>query len=931
MSKIGYHVAGGCCVALLLMLANLAGAAQNPNTPSRELVVVPAHHHKLTGAIYPLLGGNSSSATATGFYTLANPVAEAGVGYGATTSNGSAIGEWTFGTVSGDPETQVDDNFSIIGATSAEIFDENADNEQIIGTTGLMTTAPFFNQKSQTGGWVWNTQNAESNFNVELKLSLVRDIVYYEYDITNLNPDFRQVGFDVTALLNTFSSIAGTAPTYYVPTVGSVNTVEVLTGTQVPNSWFIRDGTALIAPDNHPPLKFEQLFSGKNTRPAQLVFGNYDTATTDDVSLYNWQTILNAQNNPVFGQAPLMNNGDALALYQNATAVKCLYPIVSIGAGQTYAIIGQMQCNWASVGTLGQYPNQGVLAASVRVPEWLGAQTNSVEIDGYLCNSAQLFNSTATITIDPGSGFQLATGQSATYQNINVPEFSANATESTVKWMLVPNWSTLSPQTMLNSSGYPINITATFNPGGTISTTGYINIPTVTTAQTIPTGIQFLGWPFQFSSNLSTSVFNNLSANTLYWYNSATGEYQDGYSNGFTITPGNGYWIDSTASNNVQVSSKETLTPLTQTTSYTEQLNPGWNAISNPFEYAIVWGYCQVMYNYKVYSISDAVQLGLIRGELWSWNTYASPQQYSLPSSDFGQQLIPNVGYWLFAGDAVSLIFDPNPYIAVMSSGNNAAGAMGASATATTRTRTASQNQWQIKLVATAGTAIDRTTTFGVSPSQLNGPSGGNLMKPPISPQGVSAYFPHTNWGRMSGQYAVELQAPAATNTWSLDVACVQTKAQVTLSWPDLTGIPAKMPVILTDLATGQQISMRTSPGYTFNSVKGTVRHFSITAGGVQTALQFTQVQALINRARGGTSINFGISIGADVKVNLRTPTGRLFRTLEVSNAVGGSNTIFWDGKDAQGRVLPHGIYLCELYAEAADGQSVRSSLALSK
>ena len=183
----------------------------------------------------------------------------------------------------------------------------------------------------------------------------------------------------------------------------------------------------------------------------------------------------------------------------------------------------------------------------------------------------------------------------------------------------------------------------------------------------------------------------------------------------------------------------------------------------------------------------------------------------------------------------------------------------------------------------------------------------------------------------MSGQYAVELQTPANTNTWAMDVNCPQKNVQVALSWPDLTGIPPKMPVILTDLSTGQQISMRTSSGYTFNSGQGAVRHFSITAGGFQATLQFTQVQSLANRARGGTSVNFGLSADADVKLNFRTPTGRLIRTLEVSSAVGGSNTIFWDGKDAQGRVLPRGFYICELYAQATDGQSVRATLTLSK
>jgi len=154
--------------------------------------------------------------------------------------------------------------------------------------------------------------------NVELKISLVRDILFYEYDITNKNSDFRQVGLDWTAFLNTFSSQAGNPPTYYIPNVGSYNTVQMFTGSQVPDHWFIRDGTALVPPDNHPPLKFEQLFNAATPDrhnwylpimgpvPVPLPV----TAPRSILMIsrrITGRAVLNAQLNPSFNQVPLIN------------------------------------------------------------------------------------------------------------------------------------------------------------------------------------------------------------------------------------------------------------------------------------------------------------------------------------------------------------------------------------------------------------------------------------------------------------------------------------------------------------------------------------------------------------------------------------------------------------------------------------------------
>ncbi len=265
----------------------------------------------------------------------------------------------------------------------------------------------------------------------------------------------------------------------------------------------------------------------------------------------------------------------------------------------------------------------------------------------------------------------------------------------------------------------------------------------------------------------------------------------------------------------------EDVPALTQQHPYQLQLNNGWNYLSNPYPFSIVWGCCKVLYNGQLYALPDAMRIGLLRGELWCWDE--ADGEYTLPAnlsseSEIDQAIKPHTDYWLFAGETVTLILTPQ----------RARMAMQATFPRIKALAVGEANQWQVNIITEASGTIDRNTIFGVSPDG----NSGNVMKPPISPAGLSAYFPTTIWGRMSGHYADDFQSPGETYSWALDVECKQKHQTVTLRWPDLSGVPANMPLFLTDEATGQQIAMRNSRTLTFNSGNGGIRQFSITAGG---------------------------------------------------------------------------------------------------
>ena len=237
-------------------------------------------------------------------------------------------------------------------------------------------------------------------------------------------------------------------------------------------------------------------------------------------------------------------------------------------------------------------------------------------------------------------------------------------------------------------------------------------------------------------------------------------------------------------------------------------------------------------------------------------------------------------------------------------------------------------DKWQVNIVVETDKGKDTRNTFGVSPTDLDTLSVGDMMEPPIGPTGLAAYFPRKNWGRLSGNYASDIQAPGATKTWTFEVQYTRPNERVVLRWPDLTQLPARTPLMLTDELTGQRISMRTMPCYRFNSGQGGIRRFTVSAGDAIQKLTITNTQVQRNRATGSITLNCGVSIPAEVTMRLRSTSGKIVRTLGPVK-VGAQGTLNWDGRDDQGRNLPAGIYVGELFAESTDGQKIRANVTI--
>jgi len=862
-------------------------------------------------------------ATDTSYWQWHNQIAMAAIGFGGTT------GSFGFGSWEGDPNRYGDEGLADLNRSTSFLYIDNGGGQEIqVGAGGLLLEQADVDIRTHSGSYLWRTMGSGYNFTVAFKMWLVRDVMRYRFEITNNNPNTVRLGFrtahDLTwGVDKDLNPI--TSGTYFVPGSNWLAEVQQYTDANVPSKWFVRQSLNVLQPESPPLLRYSEILSGDGvTTPSRFVM-----APETIMSKYTWMQILKEAEPQNENTPSVIQPGIPFAVDDQIQA-GLYYPIESLAYGQTRTITGEFKLDWATVNTI---ENQYALALSA--PDYLNYRTgdnpNTPEVEqGYIDPStfaldAYVFNSSlnteplASMAIDLGKGLEL----DPTIQPQPVDSINGIVVDHKYTWTLRANGEA--------SGSIPVTVTTFLNPGGTITTTRYINVPALANVSSInlERAPHFTGFPFTFSNPDAMKVLTNVNNAVgpgfeVAWWDPTMPGYRYarpvGATDGLTLQPGRGYWLkipDSapTLTNAVPLVGA---TPVAQDRAYTTQLERGWNAISNPFQFSINWGYCFVIFHNQQYTIADAIKTGLIRREMWVWdptNQQYSPPTNPYPVTDLWAELRPAEGYWLFATGRMYLVFTPNQFLPPM-------GGRTLAAAKTLRTP-GSATQWHVDLLVSTSKGKSHCTV-GVSPTDLDGMSNGDMMAPPIGPSGLMASIPRQAWGQWAANYAADIQAPGNEKSWPLEVQCDQPNEQVVLRWPDLTQLPARMPLVLTDELTGQQIAMRTAPSYTFNSGQGGVRRFTITAGGLTQALRITSTQVQRTTRNAGTLINCGLSIPAQVTLRIRNTSGRLIRTLGPME-VSGQGAISWDGRDEQGRLLPAGIYLGELYAEASDGQRIRA------
>lgn len=351
------------------------------------------------------------------------------------------------------------------------------------------------------------------------------------------------------------------------------------------------------------------------------------------------------------------------------------------------------------------------------------------------------------------------------------------------------------------------------------------------------------------------------------------------------VIPGKGYWI--TVDSPYQRVVPGTLPP--QSTPFAVPISGGWNQVGVPFArsyspYAITvsnGGFAAV-------SFAEAISRGWISPGIWRWKPTSGYERV-----DIGTATIPAFeGFYIFTPKPNGVVLHFNP----------AAGAVSAPSLA----------GWNVRLMAATSSNRDNSSRFGVStnaPVAPRPPSGNPSINVRFLSSG-SALLDAGGSGAASGWADSFLPSLEKTASWEFLVEGVARGRQITLSWPQPTGLPQNSKLLLTDTVTGKVTGMKMNLRYAFTS-SGSSRRFRVVA------LRYA-VPTLTAAVTSSTPVQLTVNNNLEATGTLSLwRSGQKLRDLRRGSFPVGKSVWIWDGLDSDGNLVTPGP--CSARFEAND------------
>ncbi|NLN74777.1 MAG: hypothetical protein GX139_00490 [Armatimonadetes bacterium] len=609
-------------------------------------------------------------------------------------------GRWGVVSKKGDPENPADDNMPLtfMGFMPCHYFGywklRIGDEMRMIGdgsTGGWYSTGdgqpgkiPTLIDSGKWGPYIEGTWRvAGSDVLVKIRIELVRDLVRFEYEITNTGIVTQNIGFQQYGDVETGAPIVGSAAEtigygYYInqnyafiPGIGATQPITkqkaMIFGGRDPEDnklnpavpdWFeVYDDISNPGNVTRNVLGLEDA-----TRPNMVAIGEH-------VDLYHKNLWLPTDYRPekphtIFDMAWL------LCWEQKLLAPGATRKIV------TYYGLGSSTSRWTH--QVGSKTERDTALLSVQAPKSLkydsmNAMINTPELYPSMFNvKAYVYNLTtelgpyelreATATISLPQGLELVSGLPGNTASQRIEEVVERNMECTpVEWTV--------RATGEYAGELPIYVSVADNdPTGKYwqqSVKRTICIP-ATKGSYFDYGWQLMHVPFAFNNPYFLSDGNPLGLTPglfgAQYYDTLTNRYY----NISKLTPGQGFWIyvgglswnerQSFRVNTDAAIVGEGFGSGKQTVEQYISLKRGWNIIGNPFVYPVYWGQVKVHYGNDTWSLADAVSKGWMDGYLFSWNT--TKWAYDI-SNDKSTLMNPWSGYWVRAKQPVTLVFRP--------------------------------------------------------------------------------------------------------------------------------------------------------------------------------------------------------------------------------------------------------------------------------
>ncbi len=339
----------------------------------------------------------------------------------------------------------------------------------------------------------------------------------------------------------------------------------------------------------------------------------------------------------------------------------------------------------------------------------------------------------------------------------------------------------------------------------------------------------------------------------------------------------------------------------------------GWNMIGCPFLTPIDFGSVQFITNGKQETLAEAIASGVTDGVLFGFRNTAAGGYYTFTADPFAAVMEPFQGYWLrVRKNTTMVVFAP---LLTMQQAP--------------ASRPDPGQGWRLQLVATANGLVEPCNYIGMNTKAVPGYSPlWAIGKPPAVDGSLRAALVEEDWGDQSGPYAQIIRPAAGRQQWDLEIACAQPNSEVALRWPELNAtVPAGVTLLLQDRDSGEELYMRTSAGYSFNSgPEGGVRRLRIVAssealGGL--TLSGVSAQGI---AGGGVAFTYALSQPAEITAEVRNISGALIKQFAAKSSAGGAvELLVWNGRSDRGSKVPAGRYLVRLTARTEKGQTVQA------
>jgi len=420
-----------------------------------------------------------------------------------------------------------------------------------------------------------------------------------------------------------------------------------------------------------------------------------------------------------------------------------------------------------------------------------------------------------------------------------------------------------------------------------------------------PAGLQLISLPWDFSSGENNIDPKDLlgGVDTLHM---ATWEASSGRYRIYPSAPadrfrlGTGYWLNLAGPTDLAQEG----TPAA--TIHEIPLVPGWNLIGNPFLSSIEFYATSVRDQDGVLrSVQDAMARNVLGSGLFA---------YMLGGYRVAAALTPYVGYWLNANEPCELVIDEST------------DTLGVGTQAARPAVPVPADGWLLQLQTTATVAglQDTAAYIGTAAGASDGFDPGlDQAKPPVPAIGAYVYL--SLQGANAPGMAVDIRSQQSKQQqWDVEVQTNLKGQPIEISWPDMSGVPAGTQPILTDLATGKRVYMRTSRAYSFEADAHTRKlRVSTSASGVG---QLAITAAVASTKAASAAVSYTLSKNAQVTVDVHNISGRLIRRLvQDQSQAAGLQSVAWNGRSNTGVRVPNGRYLIRITARTEDGQQAQA------